>query len=158
MTLKERANKFADKFENKTAKIIAFWGAITAFIAFVPSVVAVIVWLYYFTIDIYNISTYVKEFRNATEYSYFMDMQHDKAIHEEMETVTKYGVQLEKTNNGDLWYFTTVVINGIERPILYSANIKKKGQKVKNKDGNTVIAHIYIQNIEGEHEWIPDNE
>jgi hypothetical protein len=150
MTLKERATKFADKFENKTAKIIAFWGAITALIAFIPSVIAVLVWIYYFAVDLYNISTYVKEFRNATEYSYFMDMQHDKAIHEEMETVIKYGVQLEKTNNGDLWYFTTVVINEIERP--------KKGQKVKDKDGNTVIAHIYIQNLEGEHVWIPDNE
>jgi hypothetical protein len=158
MTLKERANKFADKFENKTARVIAFWGAITAFIAFVPSVIAVIVWLYYFAIDIYHISTYVKEFRNAAEYSYFMDMQHDKAIHEEMETVIKYGVQLEKTNNGDLWYFTTVTINGVERPILYSANIKQKGQKVKDKNGNTTTSHIYIQNLNGEHEWIPDEE
>jgi hypothetical protein len=158
MTLKQRATKFADKFENKTAKIIAFWGALTALVAFIPSVIAALVWMYYFAVDLYNISTYVKEFRNATEYSYFMDMQHDKAIHEEMETVVKYGVQLEKTNNGDLWYFTTVMINEIERPILYSANIKKKGQKVKDKDGNTVIAHIYIQNLEGEHVWIPDNE
>lgn len=158
MTLKERATRFADKFENKTAKIIAFWGAITAFIAFVPSVIAVLVWLYYFAIDIYHISTYVKEFRNAAEYSYFMDMQHDKAIHEEMETVVKYGVQLEKTNNGDLWYFTTVTINGVERPILYSANIKKKGQKIKASEGNFTTSHIYIQDLEGNHVWIPDNE
>jgi hypothetical protein len=158
MTLKDRANKFADKFESKSAKLIAFWGSITAFIAFIPSVIAVVVWLYFFAIDLYNISKYVREFSSAIEYSQFMDMQHDKAIHEEMETVMMYGVQLEETNNGDLWYFTTVVVNGVERPILYSANIKKKGQKVKNKDGKEVMAHIYIQNMDNEHEWIPDNK
>jgi hypothetical protein len=158
MTLKDRANKFADKFENKTARFIVFWGTITGGIALIPSIIGVLVWLYYFAVDIYNISKYVKEFRAAAEYSYFMDMQHDKAIHEEMETVMMYGVQLEKTNNGDLWYFSTVEINGIERPVLYSANVKKKGQKVKSKDGKTITAHIYVQNLAGEHEWIPDNE
>lgn len=158
MTLKERATKFADKFQSKTAKFLAFWGAMAGLLAIVPTIVGMLVWLYYFFVDIYNISAYVKEFRNATEYGYFMDMQHDKAIHEEMETVEMYGVSLEKTNNGDLWYFTTVEINGEERPVLYSANIKKKGQKMKDEHGTTVIAHIYIQNLEGEHVWIPDNE
>jgi hypothetical protein len=157
MSLKERANKYAEKFESKLAKTIAFWGTITGGIALIPSVIGVVVWLYFFAVDLYNISNYVREFRAAMEYSNFMDMQHDKAIHEEMETIEKYGVQLEMTNNGDLWYFTTVKINETERPILYSANIKKKGQKIKI-DGKTVVAHIYIQDIHGEHQWIPDEE
>jgi hypothetical protein len=157
MTLKERANKFADKFQNKTAKVIAFWGVITGGVALIPSVIGVLVWVYYFAIDIYNISNYVKEFRAATEYSYFLDMQEAKGLHEGMETVTKYGVQLEKTSSGDLWLFTTVEVNGVERPIIYSVNIKKKGQKIK-VNGKTVTAHIYIQNMANEHQWIPDNQ
>jgi hypothetical protein len=134
-------------------KILAFWSALVGLIGFGSSFIAALVWISAFVVDLSAISENTKQFKKAQEYNYFLDMQEVNGLHEEMETVIKYGVELQETNNGDLWYFTSVNINGIDRPIIYSANIKKKGKFI---DG--VKCHIYIQNMSGVHEWIPDNK
>ena len=154
--LKDKANKFADKFNTKVGKLIAFWGSMGFLVSILPLVISAIVFFYYLCIDMYNISTYVKEFRASAEYSYFLDMQEVSALHEEMETVMKFGVELQMTNDGDLWYFTNILINGNERQIIYSANVKRKGKSVKFADGKVLKCHIYIQDMKGNHVWIPD--
>lgn len=154
--IKDKANKFADKFNSKVGKVIAFWTSMAFLISILPLIISALVFFYFLCVDLYNISTYVKEFRASAEYSYFLDMQEVSALHEEMETVIKYGVELQKTNNGDLWYFTNVLINGNERQIIYSANIKRKGKMVKFKSGKVLKCHIYIQDMGGNHVWIPD--
>jgi len=155
-TLKEKASKFSDKFSSKVGKVMAFWGAMAFLIGILPLIISALVFFYFLCVDLYNISKYVKEFRNSAEYSYFLDMQEVSALHEEMETVMKYGVELQQTNNGDLWYYTTTTINGNERQIIYSANVKRKGKSVKFADGRVLKCHIYIQNMKGKHVWIPD--
>lgn len=161
MGIKARANKFADRFESKAAKAIAFWTTVCALVAAIPTVITVVIFTYFLVIDLYNISNYVKEFRNAAEYSYFLDMQEVKGLHEEMETIVMYGVELQQTNEGDLWYFTTIMINGNEREIMYSANVKKKGKMVTFNRGTKnefkAKCHIYIQDMKGKHVWIPDS-
>ena len=154
--LTDKAHKFEEKFTSKAGKLLAFWGALGGLIAMGSSIIGVIVWLSAFFVDLSAISKNTKEFKAAQEYNYFLDMQEVSAHHEEMQTVIKYGVELQETNNGDLWYFTTVKVNDTDRPIIYSANIKKKGKGVKLKNGDKVKCHIYIQNMKGVHQWIPD--
>jgi hypothetical protein len=156
--LTQKADKFAEKFTTKTGKILAFWAAITGLISFGSAFLGVILFMANWFVDLYNLSDNVRKFTNGIEYSYFLDMQEVSGLHEEMETVIMYGVELQKTNNGDLWYFTTVEVNGVERPIIYSANVKRKGKIITLDDGLKAKCHIYIQNMKGEHKWIPDNE
>ena len=44
-------------------------------------------------------------------------------------------------------------VNGEVKPIIYSANIKRKGEKIHTKNGY-VIANIYVQDMYGNHKWI----
>jgi hypothetical protein len=155
--LKDKAAKFSDKFTSKVGKLIAFWTAMAFLISILPLIVSALIFLYFLIVDLYNISTYVKEFRASAEYSYFLDMEEVSALHEEMETIIMYGVELQKTNDGDLWYFTTTMINGNVRPIFYSANVKRKGKMVLFPDGRKLKCHVYIQNMKGLHQWIPDD-
>lgn len=141
-----KIKNWADKFESKWVRIVAFWGILTGMIAGIPSGIAGIVWLYFFFVDISNISNYVKEFRRASEYSYFMDMQSQSIDHEEMQSDTMFGVVLQKTNYGDLYYFDTITINGKIRPIVYGASVKNKA----NKNG----LHVYVTDLGGNVRWI----
>ena len=156
MIFQDKAEKIANKFTSKAGKLLAFWGTITALVALIPTIIGGLVWLWFFFVDIANISTYVKEFKAISKYNTFCEMQTISGLHEEMDTQFMYGVELQKTNNGDLWYFTDVKVNGKDRPVIYSANIKRKGKKIKLDDGTYATAHIYVQNMAGEHEWILD--
>ena len=137
---------WADKFENKTAKIVAFYSALIAFISIFPTIITFVYFSYNLIIDLYNISTYVKQFTKATEYNNFMNMQLSSVIHGELDSKVVYGIRLEQTNLGDYYYFDTININGVVRPIIYSANVKKKA--------HTNGANIYVQDMNGNHKWI----
>ena len=88
----DNIKKWADKFENKTAKIIAFYGAVTGFVALFPTIIAIIVWMYFFFVDLFNISNYVKEFRQATEYNHFMIMQLTHMVEAEADPKESFGI------------------------------------------------------------------
>lgn len=156
--LTDKAHQFEEKFTSKIGKILAFWTALGGLIAMGGSLITFFGFVIAFSVDLYNLSENTTQFKAAQEYNYFLDMQEVSGLHEEMETVIKYGVELQKTNNGDLWYFTTVMVNDIERPIIYSANVKRKGKTITFPNGIKSKCHIYIQNMKGEHEWIPDNK
>ena len=154
----DKAHRFEEKFTSRVGKLLAFWSALIGLIGFGSTFIGVLVWIGTFAIDLASLSENTKQIKASQIYSNFLDMQEVSGLHEEMETVFKYGVELQKTNNGDLWYFTTVIVNDIERPIIYSANVKRKGKMVTLKDGTKAKCHIYIQNMMGVHEWVPDNK
>jgi len=134
------------KVESTAGRIILFWSTVTAFVALIPTIAYAIYRAYLTVMVLANVLTYVDEFRNATEYHHFMDMQLQSIVREEMDADTVYKVVLQKTNYGDVYYFDTVIVNGVVRPIVYSANVKRKA----NKDG----LHVYVQDINGNHKWV----
>ena len=138
---------WSEKFENKTTKIVAFYGALVGFISLFPTILTFIYFSYNLIVDLYNISKYVKEFREAVEYDHFMIMQLTSVVHGETDSKIVYGVEIERTNVGDSFIWSTVDVNGEVRPIIYSANIK---QKADAQSG----AHIYVTDIKGNHKWI----
>lgn len=146
MSIKEKLKSFTDKIENKALRLVAFWSSIAALLALIPSIIAGLYWLYLFGCDLYNLSTYVKEFKKSAQYSNFMDMQSQSIDHEEMDSDTIFGVILQKTNSGDLYYFDTIRINNNIRPIVYGANVKNKA----NQDGY----HVNITDMDGVVRWI----
>lgn len=138
---------WADKFENKTAKIVAFYGALVGFISLFPTIATFVYFSYNLVVDLYNISKYVKEFKEAVEYDHFMIMQLTSVVHGETDSKIVHGIEIERTNVGDSFIWSTVEVNGVKRPIIYSANIKQKA------DAETG-AHIYVTDINGNHLWI----
>jgi hypothetical protein len=146
--LVEKAELFAEKFEGKTTKMIAFGVAFTGLLAFIPTVIAGIVWIYFFFVDLINISTYVKEFKATTEYHDFQIMQLTHMVEAEADPKEAFGIPVRMTNTpdghttGDLWYFTYIKVNGKWRPIIYGAfpNKTKKQVGILNMKGKYNIA------------------
>lgn len=139
----EEIKKWSDKFENKAVKIVAFYTAVAGLVALVPTIIAGLIWLFFFFKDIANISNYVKEFRRATEYNNFMIMQLTHIVEAESDPKNSYGIPVRMTNApeghelGDLWYFTNIKINGVWRPVVYGAfpNKTKSNVGVLDMDG-----------------------
>ena len=148
MTLKERANKFADQFESKAVRLVAFWSAMAGLLALIPTILAGLIWLYLFFTDIANISNYVKQFQEADRYDKFMIMQLAGMIKGEADPKESYGITVRMINppeghkEGDLYYFTYIKINDIWRPVIYGAfpNKTNKNVGILNIDGAYKVA------------------
>lgn len=138
----DKIKRWSNTFENKAVKIVAFYGSIMGLIALIPSIIAVCVWLYFFFVDLANISNYVKEFRASTEYHDFQIMQLTNIIKAETDPKQAFRVPLRMSNVpighevGMLWYFTYVKVNGRFRIITYGAFPNKT-------DGNVGILDIH---------------
>lgn len=123
----EKANKIAEKFEGKSAKIVAFWGSLTAFIAIVPAIISVIVWIWTFGTHLYNLDRYVTNFTEVSEYLVFQVGQNTRRIDAEHDLKTSFGVPVRMSNppkgftQGDLWYTTYAKIGDKWYIVTYKA-------------------------------------
>ena len=135
---------WADTFENKVVRLIALWGSVVALIGFFPLFTGGIYYLYSTITVLANAAQHVDDSIELNTYQNFAIMQLTSAMHEEMDTKMVYGVELEESNNGDLWYITKVEVFGKMRPIMYSANLKHKSKRVSYTDMYGV--HRWIKN------------
>ena len=133
---------WADTFESKAGKLLALWGTVLGVLALFPTVGVVGTYAYNTASVLINSAQHVKDSIELNTYQNFMIMQLSSAIHEEMDTKIVYGIKLEESNNGDLWYWGEELVFGKKRPVIYSANLKHKSKRV------------YIQDMYGEHKWI----
>jgi len=123
----KRAEKIAEKFESKVAKIIAFWGALTALIAVIPVIAGFIYQTYIIINHVLMIDEYVIKIEAAQEYDHFMIKQLHNMVQAEADLKQSFGVRVRMTNppkgasSGNLWYFTYVKVNDTWRPIIYGA-------------------------------------
>lgn len=138
----DKIKHWADSFESKAGKIIALWGSIIGIIAILPTIGGVAVYLNNTICVLIHAAQHVEDSKELNTYQNFMIMQLSSAVHEEMDTKIVYGIELEESNNGDLWYFTESEVFGKQRPVIYSANLKHKSKRV------------YIQDMKGDHKWL----
>ena len=138
----DKLKHWADSFESKIGKVVALWGSVVVLIGFFPTIIGGGYYIYNTASVIINSAQHVKDSQELNTYQNFMIMQLSSAIHEEMDTKVVYGVELEESNNGDLWYFSEEVVFGKLRPVIYSANLKHKSKKV------------YVQDMYGNHKWV----
>lgn len=131
-----------DSFQNKAVGWLAFITTLGALIGFFPTIIGVGVYVNNTICVIIHAAQHVEDSKELNTYQNFAIMQLSSAVHEEMDTKIVYGVELEESNNGDLWYFTKIKVFGKKRPIIYSATLKHKGKRVS------------ITDMYGEHKWL----
>ena len=150
-----KAERFAEKFESKIGKVIAFWGALGALVAAFPSIIAFIYGLYIFGTHLYNLDTYVTEFKAMEEYQNFQIMQITHMVEAEADPKESFGIPVRMTNPpvghklGDLWYFTKIQINGVWLDVTYGAfpSVTKKKVGILDMHGEYKIAGEEIKPI-----------
>jgi hypothetical protein len=146
--LTNKAHKFEEKFTSKAGKIIAFWGALGSLIAMGSTIIAAIVWIAAFCVDLANLSDNTKKFNAAQEYNYFMINQLSRMIEAEADYKTSFGIPVRETNapkgasSGDLWYPTYIKVNGNWHPIIYGAfpNMTRKQVGILDMHGDYIVA------------------
>ena len=137
-----------NKIESRSGKIAALCITIPVIATSIYWIVKKMILLGAGIAILINIAELEKEIRaNMTMISNVQGVSLD-ALKAEMESKTIYGVEVQKTNGGDLWYFKDEVIytdragNKQIIKVVYSAHVRHKPKKIGYFDFNN--KHYWI--------------
>jgi hypothetical protein len=123
----KRAEKFAAKFENKTSKVIAFYGAVVSLISLLPIIAGFVYKSYTVVNHVLMIDEHVTNFTEVSKYLIFQVGQNTRRLDSEHDAKMSFGVPVRMSNppkgttQGDLWYTTYTKIGDKWYIVTYKA-------------------------------------